>query len=708
MALIGKIREKSGIAVTVIALGLLLFIVGGDLISSNSFLLNNDQNKLGEINGQEIKREVFEAKVDELKNNFMLNNKKSPNDQEMNSIREQAWAEFLFEYGVKKESDKLGLSVTAEEKYDYIQGKNVNASIKQYFTNPQTGQFDRTQIIAYLQNFQKLPPEQQLSWISFEKQLLQERYRTKFENLLKASVYVTKEEAKRDHLAQNSKANIKFVYIPYFTIADTTVKVGDGQLEEYLNKNKDRYKSDESVGLEYVAFPITPSAEDSVKIKQEMLELKAQFVSTENDTAFANGNSDVQNNSVLANRGQLPPAFLQNVSNIQIDSVYGPFLEGNTYKIYKVSEERKDTIYSIKASHILFEARRATATPEQKAEALKKAKETIARLQKGEPFEILAMQLSTDPGSARNGGDLGWFSEGMMVKEFNKAAFDKGTPGLIAQPIETDFGYHIIKVTEPKSNKKFALFSIERQLTASETTRDGVYNRATAFAADAKDEESFNKAIKKDSLNLFKQKGDNITKSSQNINALANARSIVRWAFDEAKVGKVSPIFDPENNYVVCLLTKKREKGTGKVEDFKDELTSKVRNEEKSKIIIEKLNTLKGSSLEDIQKAYGADAQVNTANDVTLQGGSIPNLGFDPIATGKAFGLKKGKRTKAFAGENGVVILELLDLVPAVEIADYTQNRTTAAQSQTYSVGYQATEAIKEASNVKDNRYRFY
>ncbi len=708
MALIGKIREKSGIAVTVIALGLLLFIVGGDLVSSNSFLLNADQNKLGEINGNKIKREVFEAKVDELKNNFILNNKKSPNDQEMNSIREQAWSEFLFEYGVKAEAEKLGLTVTAEEKYDYIQGKNVNASIKQYFTNPQTGQFDRTQIILYLQNFQKLPAEQQLSWVAFEKQLLQERYRTKYENLLKASVYVTKDEAKRDHVAQNTKANVKFLYVPYYTLADSTVKVSDGQLEEYLNNNKDRYKADESVGLEYVAFPITPSAEDTLKTVQDMADLKTQFITAENDTAFANGNSDSQNNTLLANRGQLPPAFLQRVSNIQIDSVYGPFLEGNSYKIYKVAEERKDTIYSIKASHILFEARRATATPEQKAEALKKAKETIAKLQKGEPFEILAMQLSTDPGSARNGGDLGWFSEGMMVKEFNKAAFDKGSPGLIPQPIETDFGYHIIKVTEPKSNKKFALFSIERQLSASEATRDAVYNKATAFASEAKDEESFNKAIKKDSLNLFKQKADNITKNAQNINALSNARNIVRWAFDEAKVGKVSPIFDPENNYVVCLVTKKRDKGTGKIEDYKDELTTKVRNEEKAKIIIDKLSGLKGATLEDIQKSYGADAQVNTANDVNLQGGSIPNLGFDPVATGKVFGLKKGKRTKAFAGENGVAILEVIEQIPAAEIADYTQNRTTAIQSQSYSVGYQATEAIKEASNVKDNRYKFY
>lgn len=88
----------------------------------------------------------------------------------------------------------------------------------------------------------------------------------------------------------------------------------------------------------------------------------------------------------------------------------------------------------IKASHILV-ADEATA------------KEVKEKLAAGEKFEDLAKEYSTDPGSAQNGGDLGWFGEGAMVPEFQEAAF-KLKEGEVSEPVKTDFGFHIIKVTE--------------------------------------------------------------------------------------------------------------------------------------------------------------------------------------------------------------------------------------------------------------------
>lgn len=88
----------------------------------------------------------------------------------------------------------------------------------------------------------------------------------------------------------------------------------------------------------------------------------------------------------------------------------------------------------VKASHILV-ADEATA------------KEVKEKLEAGEKFEDLAKEYSTDPGSAQNGGDLGWFGEGAMVKEFQDAAF-KLKEGEVSEPVKSEFGYHIIKVTE--------------------------------------------------------------------------------------------------------------------------------------------------------------------------------------------------------------------------------------------------------------------
>jgi foldase protein PrsA len=88
----------------------------------------------------------------------------------------------------------------------------------------------------------------------------------------------------------------------------------------------------------------------------------------------------------------------------------------------------------IRASHILV-ADEATA------------KEVKEKLDAGESFEDLAKEYSTDPGSAQNGGDLGWFGEGAMVQEFQDAAF-KLKEGEVSAPVKSDYGFHIIKVTE--------------------------------------------------------------------------------------------------------------------------------------------------------------------------------------------------------------------------------------------------------------------
>ncbi len=99
------------------------------------------------------------------------------------------------------------------------------------------------------------------------------------------------------------------------------------------------------------------------------------------------------------------------------------------------------------ASHILIGAS-ASASPEAKAEAKKKAEQVLAEVKKNPAkFAELAKKYSQDPGSAEKGGDLGTFGRGSMVKPFEDAAFSM-KPGEVSGLVQSDFGYHIIKLTE--------------------------------------------------------------------------------------------------------------------------------------------------------------------------------------------------------------------------------------------------------------------
>ena len=90
MALITKIRERSGLAVGIIAVSLILFIVGGDLLGGQNTLFGNNNQKVGEIAGQDIDYQDFNTKVEGLRAQFEQQAGRAPGEEDMAQIREQA------------------------------------------------------------------------------------------------------------------------------------------------------------------------------------------------------------------------------------------------------------------------------------------------------------------------------------------------------------------------------------------------------------------------------------------------------------------------------------------------------------------------------------------------------------------------------------------------------------------------------------------
>ncbi|GAB3825453.1 peptidylprolyl isomerase [Pontibacter rugosus] len=701
MALINKIREKSGWAVGVIAIGLGVFIVGGDLLGPNSRLLGNDANTVGEIAGEEIDYQEFDAVLQQVKADYEGRVGRAANEGELVMLREQAWNQLIFKIALQKEYDRLGLTVTEEELADMVQGNNIHPAVLQAFTNPQTGEFDRNQVVQYLQNLDQTGTRPM--WVNFEQSIASDRLQSKYANLLSKTVYVTDAEAKNYYKAQNAAASMKVLFVPYFTLADSAVTVTDAQLNDYYNRNKELYKVEAGRTIEFVTIPVAASKEDSTYYQEEITTITQQFASATNDSAFVNANSDVPYNGTYRTPGELPEQLRKQLP-LQEGKVYGPFSSNGTVALFKVVDAKNSDKSAARASHILI--RPENDTPEAKAAAKEKAQGVLNQIKGGANFAQLAAQHGSD-GTASNGGDLGWFPEGQMVPAFEKAIFGFEGAGLLPNLVETEYGFHIVKVTEPKTNISYKIAAVQRAVEPSETTRDAAYAVADELAGTSGNADEFRATVAQNKQ-LVKEEAANIGKNQVLVNNLSNARELVRWMYaKDTDVNDVSPVFEINDQFVVATLTGKREKGYASVENVRDELTAAVRSEVKAKQIIEKLNGKKGT-LEQIAAAYGPDAMVKSADNVTFASAAIPGLGVEPVAVGKAFGLKPGARTAPFEGQGGVLVVELTSMNAAPEINDFANVKEQMRSTLSGRAESNAFEAIKEKSEIVDNRVRFF
>jgi peptidyl-prolyl cis-trans isomerase D len=702
MALIGKIRQKAGWAVGFVAVGLGLFMVGGDILGPNSAIMGKNKTDVGDIAGETIELERYQQQIDEIKYNYTINYGRNPSENEMHTIRQQAWEYLIVKIAFQEQYDKLGLVVTDEEQWDMVQGNNVSFEIKQAFTDPQTGEFQRDRVISYLQQVKQLSPEQQSAWFLFEQNLKPSRHRIKYDNLLVKTTYATEVEAKRRYQEETAVAEIRYLYIPYYSLADSSVTVTDNDLMTYLKAHQSEYKVEESRSFSYISIPIVPSGDDTTYFMGQMNKLKEEFRATEDDSLFARNNSDGATFFDRLGVDALPNILQANYSNLSIGDVRGPYFEDGNFVIYKIAGITEDTVGAVKASHILIKW--DDESEAAKAAARSKAQGILNKARAGEDFAQLARENSVD-GSAQSGGDLGWFGKGKMVEPFENAVFGASSAGVINRLVESQFGFHIIKVTEPVNNSKFDIAHIQRIITPSETTKNKAFRTADFFASSSSNYEEFTENAAKDSLEVFL--AENIGKNDRRFNEVDNARQVIQWIFKEEDTGGVSDVIELDDSYIIASVTKITEEGTATLADVRGQLEPKVKNEKKADVIVEKLGKADGS-LEELKSNYGADANIYTSSDLKISANSLPTVGFAPLAIGTAFSLEPGQKSNIVREENGILIIEMVNFTKAPDIADYTPYKAQIEQRVSGRVSFDASEAIKKFADIEDERYRFF
>lgn len=701
MSVLAKIREKSGLLLLVIGGALVLFIAG-DLLTSNTSVFNRTATDVGEVAGRRITGEEFEFRVAKAEENYRLNTGQQTIDEGLKDmLRQQTWNQMLNEIIMDAEYKELGIVVSPQELYDMVRGNDPHPSVKQAFTNPQTGVYDPTAVLNFLKNMENDESgATKARWVEFEASIKRERLNEKYNNLITKGLYVPTTFAKLDYDAKNRLANVKYVAKRYNTIADSTIVLTDADLQKYYKEHLYEFEQEASRKIEYVVFDVFPSQADDQKVLEDISAIKAEFAQTEDDTAFIAANSDLPLNGAKFSRTQLAADMEEAVFANGKGYVHGPYKEGNLYKLAKVIDVQTSSD-SVKARHILIKINNNdTASAQAKADSLKNL------IKKGRKFEDLAKEFSEDPGSGANGGDLGWFTEGTMVKPFNDACFN-GKKG--DMPIVTSqFGIHLIEILDKTAPaQKATLLYVEKEVEPSSKTAQEVYIKASEFVSKANNKETFDKTAEE--MGIVKRVAENIKEVDRNIVGMNNTKEIIRWVYnDKTKEGNVSKPFEIENKFIVAILSEIREKGYATLEQVKPQVEIGARRDKKAEIFINEMNQAMAGGANVDAIASKLNTAVETADNVNFAAFAIPGMGREPRVLGTIFATPQGATSKPIKGETGVFIVSPQSFTEPAQVSDYSPYKLQLSGALTNRAAGEVFEALKDKANVIDNRGKFY
>ncbi len=696
MAVLQKIRQRSLLLILVIGFSLLAFIVQ-DLYTKGGF---GDTSKyIGSVNEKDISFEEFRLKVSNLEKS---------GQQGMTPIQavNRVWDQEVSIALVTAEFEKLGIHTSEKHILEVFKNDPSIGQNQMFQTN---GTFD----LAKFKEYFKSNPEQAQFVKDKEKDAeLNSKYQI-YNTLIKGGLFTTNSEGKLKYEMESNKVNMDFIAVLYTSIKDADVKVTDEEITDYMKKNEKKYKAEESREVEYVMIEDKASPEDESEVKNTvnaLLDKRIVYNQTTgvNDTLpgfreaanpvdFVNENSDVPYDSTFVAKKDLPAQFADQLFALPAGEVFGPYMNGNMYCISKVIGRKAGA--NAKASHILisYEGTQVPNKKEKRTKEQAKAKaEDLLKQALANPgmFFILAMSNSDDS-SAQQGGDLGYFGPGQMVKPFNDFVFNSpvGKIGLV----ETDFGFHVINVTDKQDAIRLA--TIAQKIEPSETTTDKLYTKAVKFEMDA-NEKDFEKVAKDAGLTV--NPAIKVKEMDEQFGAAGSQRQIVRWAFDsKTKVGEVKRFEVVNVGNVIAKLKKVHEKGLMPIEDAKPMIEPILMNKKKAEKIMAKM---KGSSMQAIATACGGTVQ--QAVDLTVENANIPNAGFERKVVGTAFAIGANKISKPIEGMAGVYVVKPTVITKAPALKDYKEF-TAKVKAQVQGYTGRVIPALKEEAEIEDNRGKF-
>ncbi|MDT0643673.1 peptidylprolyl isomerase [Zunongwangia sp. F363] len=706
MAVLNKIRQRSVFLIVIIALALFSFVLA-DVIRNGGLSSQKSQNVIASVNGEELSREEFARQVEALQRNSggSISTTQAANRVWDQQLRQLIIEDQLEEIGLRAEEDQITQMIRAQ------MSNNPN------FVN-EAGIFDENRLREYVANLRATSPQAYAQWEQYTQNMAETARQSLYLNMISAGVGATLTEAEQAYRMQNDNIDLQFVQIPYSSVPDDEVEVSKSEIKEYINNHSAQFETEKSVNLQYVFFEEKASSEDRAEAKQavtESLESRVEFnsASKSNDTIagfrntdniedFVNQYSDLPYADRFVFKSDLPKGIADEIYNLSEGEVFGPYEENGYWKATKLLET-KQMPDSVKASHILITYQGTQIDPDvtrtkEEAQALADSLAGVVRRDESK-FAELASQFSSDRSNKEEGGDLGYFSPGMMIPAFENYVFEneEGDIGVV----ETEVGYHVISIDEQTDEEKAVkIATIAKEIEPSERSRNDLFNEVTKFQIAAGDN---NFAEQAKSSNYEVRTARSVKALDETLPGVGAQRNVIQWAFQEDVNSGDVKRFDTPNGYVVAQVTAKNDAGVTSVEEASSRVIPIITKRKKAEIIKERISA---GSLQEI--AENQNVVVQNASAVNLASPTLAGAGREPEVVGAAFGLEAGEMSKPVAGEKGVYVFKVTNRTEAPALNSYNAvaQQETARRRQT--AGSRVFEALKKKADIEDNRAKFY
>ncbi|MES2774100.1 MAG: peptidylprolyl isomerase [Bacteroidota bacterium] len=707
MSIIQTVRDKGMWVVSVaIALSVIGFLLMDARSGGNGATGGTAEETIASVNGKKITYGRFMELEKMMEDNYAAQGR--PVDEaSRQQIYQQVWSQLSDGTALDQEIEKVGLAITDKEIADQMFVSNPPEFLKQEFTSKETGQFDAAAARNAINQLKKRKDDAQ-------KQMLEKMYidpyvegllRKKYFTLLQSSAYVPKWMVEKQMADNNAITSFQYVAVPYTTIADSTIKISDEQINTYVKAHSNEYKLDEATrSIAYVSFDVKPTAADSTATAKAIADMKAEFQSTNDPKAFVTRNSsDMQFFDGYNGRDKLMMPAKDSILAAGVGKVYGPYMDGNSWVMSRIVDV-KTLPDSAKVRHILIGTIDPQSQQPIRDDATAKAKidSIFTAIKGGADFNMMVLQFSDDQGSKMNGGVYEFFQQGKMVPEFNDSSF-QGKVGDY-KVVRTEFGYHLINILAHKGmSPSYKIAYMAKSIVPSQETINDASNRANVFAANSRTAKAFDDNAKKD--NLTRLVSPEVRPIDFSIPGVGDSRSLVRWIY-ENEPGDVSEPQDMKDKYVVVAVTGAEEAGLPSASKVRPMVEPILRNAEKAKTIKAKMGTV--TTLEAL--AAKVTMTVQRADSVMFSNPSIPTSGPENKVVGYAFNKANlNKVSQPIEGNSGVyaVKAEMIGAKMVAAAVSIDEQRKQMEGQLKQSMINTAIIGFRKAANITDKRSKF-